>query len=129
MNQLGLLTADEQVTLTLIRGNQALELKASLDEPRYKTFAGEKAHWLLKGVTIGESSNLEEDSSHLKVMKIDDNSLAYASGLRKGDKIIAFDRYRIVNFNQLLRLSARMRRGLPLVIERNDESRLLIIQR
>ncbi|MCW8877731.1 MAG: Do family serine endopeptidase [Kangiellaceae bacterium] len=129
MNQLGLLSANRKVKLVLIRENRKIELTTSLDQPRYKKFDGEDAHWLLKGVSIGESSNLEEDLSHLKVMQIDNNSFAYESGLRKGDKIIGFDRYRIVNFNQLTRLSARMRRGLPLVIERNDESRLLIIQR
>lgn len=128
INQLGLLPANSQVSLTLIRDNKTLTIDTQLDEPRYKSYQGTMVHRYLKGVTIGESSNLDEEFAHLIIQQIEKNTIAYQFGLRKGDKIKGIGRYRVLNFSQLVELAKRTRGVLALTIERNNENRLVVIQ-
>lgn len=127
-NQLGLLPANQEVSLTLIRDNTNITIKTMLDEPQYKNYPGEKAHRYLTGVTIGESNNLDKSLAHLKILQIEKRSIAYQYGLRKGDKIVGVRRYRVRNFSQLVELANRTRGVLPLTIERDNENRLVLIQ-
>ncbi|TQV89796.1 Do family serine endopeptidase [Aliikangiella coralliicola] len=128
VNQLGLLPGNSDVKLNLIRDNREITINTRLDEPSYKKYSGFDAHPYLKGVIIGESSNLDEERAHLKVQQIDTNSRAYYAGLRKGDKIVGVGRYRIFKYSQLVDLASRAGRTLPLTIERNNENLLLFIK-
>ena len=128
VNQLGLMPANSQVKLTLFRENKSLTIETQLDEPRYQKFEGKNLHPLLNGVTIGESANLDEEFAHLKVLSVNTRSIAYRSGLRKGDKVIGIGRFRVYNYSQLSNLAGRARNALPLTVERNNENLLLVIQ-
>jgi len=128
MNQLGLMPANSQIQITLLRENKIIEIQSSLDEPRYKSYKGSNVHNLLKGVTIGESANLEEEFAHVKVLEIDKKSIAYRSGMRRGDKVIGVGRYRVYNYAQLSNLLGRSGRALQLTIERNNDNLFMIIQ-
>lgn len=128
VNQLGLMPANSEVKLRILRENKTLAITTKLDEPRYKKYDGRKTHPLLRGVSIGESINLDEDYAHIKILQIESNSRAYRSGLRKGDKIIGVGRYRVYNYSQLTELIARVRSKLPITVERDDENLLLVVQ-
>lgn len=128
VNQLGLMPANSQVELIILRENEKLTITTQLDEPRYKKYDGRKVHTLLRDVSIGESINLDEDYAHLKILQLESKSRAYRAGLRKGDKIIGVGRYRVYNYSQLKELAARVRSSLPITIERSDENLLLVIQ-
>ena len=128
INKLGLLPSNSKVRLTILRDNKTISITTQLEEPVYNRIAGSKIHRLLSGSIIGESANLDKEYSHLKILKVETNSLTYRAGLRKGDKILRIGRYRVYEHSQLSKLAAHARSRLPLTIEGKGEYLLLVIQ-
>ena len=125
-NQLGLLPADSNVTLELLRENRRLTVQARLSSQQTARLDGGKLHPLLDGVQLRNHLQRGEPAG-VEILEVNRRSRAAAFGLGAGDRIIGIGRYRIDDLETLKDL-AEGQRVLPLNIVRDDTSYMVILK-
>ena len=125
-NQLGLLRVGSKVDLTVIRDARPLQIAARLADPYESFVKGRRVARQFDGALLGDTI----DQSALgrleavAVGRVDEDSPAWAMGLREGDVILEANRQRVRNVDQLRTLAGdgdglqmlRLRRGNQLLL-------------
>ncbi len=135
-NYIGLKRPGDKANLKVLRGNKTLEIKTIIggnNEASSITkklenswgFNGNKLHPSLSGAMFGNTPT----GHGVEVLTIKPQSPAWQSGLRKNDRIIAINRYRIDNINDLKELSRqKSNQTIALNIYRGNSALFLVLQ-
>ena len=89
-NKIGLLRVGDRVEITIWRGGEVITVTTEIAEPRVETLEGHDVAKRLAGLTVApltDQSALFGEVEGVLVVKIEKNSPAWNTGLRKGDVI------------------------------------------
>lgn len=125
-NQLGLLPADSEVSLDILREGKKLVIKAKLSAHAIERVSGDKVHALLEGISVRNYTRRGE-SAGVEITEVNPRSRAAQYGLKAGDVITGLGRYRITDINALKDIS-KGQRALPLNIQRDDNAYLVVLR-
>ena len=120
----------QQVEIEFLRGGKLRRVKLKVEEPQLSSFEGGEIHVRLAGSRI--ASQREEDLRHgvqeyLQVIDVEPDSIAWFSGIRKDDIIVAINQRRTANREQAEAAAGRSR-SLLLTLQRGDRMLQLILQ-
>ena len=129
-NLVGLMRIGQQVEIEFLRGGKLRRAKLEVEEPQLSSFEGGEIHVRLAGSRI--ASQREEDLRHgvqeyLQVIDVEPDSIAWFSGIRKDDIIVAINQRRTANREQAEAAAARSR-SLLLTLQRGDRMLQLMLQ-
>lgn len=122
---IGLLQVGDTANITVMRGDERLELQATIGKPKRPEIAGEKLHPTLKGTTL--TANNKGQVEGVLLDKVDPSSYAWKIGLRPGDVIISANRYRIRNLEELKQV-ANPQTPLLINLQRGGEAFFVVLQ-
>ena len=125
-NQLGLLPLGSSVTLDVVRGDQTRQISVALDSERTYQLDGASMHPILKGALLGNPRAKEEAGAWVR--DVAEDSPAGRSGLQAGDVIVAVNRYRVRDLDELKAVVAESGRVLALNIRRGNTNLLLTLR-
>ncbi|WP_246481037.1 Do family serine endopeptidase [Motiliproteus sediminis] len=111
--QLGVLTLEETLQLTLLRQQQRLTVSATLDQPKRLTVEGVQLNPLFAGVVF----NGDQELPGIPVLSVRGDSNAAAKGLSPGDLIVSVNQQRVRSVDELA-TAVKEQRGLLLVVNR-----------
>ena len=122
---IGLLQIGDTANLTVMRGEERLNLQATIGKPKRPEMAGEKLHPTLKGATLSATSKGQIEGVFLD--KLEPGSYAYRTGLRAGDIIVSANRYRVRNLEELKQVS-NPQTPLLINLQRGGEAFFVVLQ-
>jgi serine protease DegQ len=122
-NAIGLKGSGESVIIEFIRGSDILQTEAILGQQIINNQLGSDIHPGLKGAQFSSSLN----KSGIEITEIEADSAAAQRGLQKGDLIIAVNRLKVENIQQLKKI-AEQNSILYLMFERDNRTLILRIQ-
>jgi serine protease Do/serine protease DegQ len=122
---IGLLQVGDTANITVMRGDERLELQATIGKPKRPEIAGEKLHPTLKGTTL--TANNKGQVEGVLLDKVEPSSYAWKTGLRPGDVIISANRYRIRNLEELKQV-ANPQAPLLINLQRGGEAFFVVLQ-
>lgn len=117
-NQMGLLIAGEAVQLNLWRQGRQVQIGVNLDAMNPDRVTGRSLARQLDGVEL-ETFREEGKALAVRIVRLQNDSLAYRSGLRPGDLIIAANRFRVSDVESLQK-ALGLSRAVVLQILRGD---------
>ena len=131
-NHMGLLRIGESVTMSVLRDNKKLTLKATVVEhdQTKESIEGKKLHAHLNGTqlqNIQPGSNLYGRIEGVIIADVEAGSPAASTGLRRGDIITSANRKPIKNINELQTAIAN-NKSLLINIRRGNGSLFLFLQ-
>lgn len=133
-NNIGLKLPGKAVTLTVLRGQKKLNLKTiiggeqdfsnqPLSSSGTQGFSGDKLHPALAGAYFKDSGN------GVQIVDITRPSIAWQSGLRRHDRIIAINRHSIHSLNDLKNVAqSKKNQAIALNIQRGNTALFIVIQ-
>ncbi len=124
-NKIGLMGSGEQVDIRYIRDGKVKSTIAKLGQQRLARSAGADLHPGLEGAEFAAAATSE--TGGVEVTSVASGSPAAQRGLRAGDIILAVNRRRVENLQQLTEL-ARANNILFLLVQRADRQLLLQIR-
>jgi len=129
-NLVGLMRLGQQVEIEFLRGGKRRMVRVTVEELRVPSVDGGEIHVRLAGARIG--SIREDDirrgvSEYLQVLEVEEDSIAWFSGIRPEDIIVAINQRRATNLEQARAAAARSR-GLLLTLQRGDRMLQLLLQ-
>ncbi|MDX1810943.1 MAG: DegQ family serine endoprotease [Gammaproteobacteria bacterium] len=130
-NYIGLMRVGKKVDLDVVRNGRHLALSAMITEQEQKKQAGETVSPRLAGselAIIEQDVNYADRKEGIQVVKVQRNSPAWNTGLRKGDVIVSVNRILVRDFEELKLAIRQSRRSLLLNIRRGDEGLFLLVQ-
>ncbi|HEY5717690.1 MAG TPA: DegQ family serine endoprotease [Motiliproteus sp.] len=122
-SQLAVLPQGTTIELTLLRDGKQLSRRATLGSPTQFSAAGEQIAAALTGATLINSNN----GDAVELYQVEPRSPAAYAGLLKEDRILAANRIRIRNLEELARVAAQRTSTLLLMIERNGTTLYLAL--
>jgi S1-C subfamily serine protease len=122
-NAIGLKGSGESVIIEFIRGSDILQAEAILGQQVISKQLGSDIHPGLNGAQFSSSLN----KSGIEITEIEPDSAAAQRGLQKGDLIIAVNRLKVENIQQLKKI-AEQNSILYLMFERDNRTLILRIQ-
>jgi S1-C subfamily serine protease len=122
-NAIGLKGSGESVIIEFIRGSDILQAEAILGQQVISKQLGSDIHPGLNGAQFSSSLN----KSGIEITEIEPDSAAAQRGLQKGDLIIAVNRLKVENIQQLKKI-ADQNSILYLMFERDNRTLILRIQ-
>ena len=122
-NAIGLKGSGETVIIEFIRGSDTLKAEATLGQQIINKQLGSDIHPGLNGAQF--SSSLSKPG--IEITEIEPDSAAAQRGLRQGDIIIAVNRLKVENIQQLKKI-AEQNSILYLMFERDNRTLILRIQ-
>ena len=122
-NAIGLKGSGERVTIEFIRQSNKLETNAVLGQQKIARQIGSDIHPGLVGAQFSSSAN----KAGVEVTEVESGSPADQRGLEKGDLIVAVNRMRVENIQQLESI-AQNNDILYLMFERENRTLILRIQ-
>jgi len=122
-NAIGLKGSGERVTIEFIRQSSKLETSAVLGQQKIARQIGSDIHPGLVGAQFSSSAN----KAGVEVTDVESGSPADQRGLEKGDLIVAVNRMRVENIQQLESI-AQNNDILYLMFERENRTLILRIQ-
>ena len=122
-NAIGLKGSGERVTIEFIRQSTKLETNAVLGQQKIARQIGSDIHPGLVGAQFSSSAN----KAGVEVTEVESGSPADQRGLEKGDLIVAVNRMRVENIQQLESI-AQNNDILYLMFERENRTLILRIQ-
>jgi Do/DeqQ family serine protease len=122
-NAIGLKGSGENVEIEYIRDENILLANAILGQQKINKQIGSDIHPGLVGAQFSSSTN----RSGIEVIEVEPGSPAAQRGLEKGDLIVAVNRLRVENIQQLESI-AKKNNILYLMFERDDRTLILRIQ-
>jgi len=124
-NVVGLLQIGEEVEIKLVRGEQTKTVVAAIGKPQQLLLKGAKLHRVLAGVLLTATNKQQVEG--VLLVKMDQTSYAWRSGLRPGDIIVSANRYRVRNLEQLQKVTDP-RSALLINIQRGSEAFFLVLK-
>ena len=122
---ISLLQVGDTVNLEIMRGEERLNLQATIGKPKRPEIAGDKLHPTLKNTTLSATSQNQIEGVVLE--KIETHSYAWKTGLRPGDIIISANRYRVRNLDELKQV-VNPRSALLINVQRGGEGFFVVLQ-
>ena len=122
-NAIGLKGSGESVIIEFIRGSDTLKAEATLGQQIINKQLGSDIHPGLNGAQFSSSLN----KPGIEITEIEPDSAAAQRGLRQGDIIIAVNRLKVENIQQLKKI-AEQNSILYLMFERDNRTLILRIQ-
>jgi Do/DeqQ family serine protease len=129
-NAIGLLTVDEDLSITILRDGKKRKINAFVSVPEALSVAGETIHPYLQGANLSSVSQMysgEQPSEGIMVTHVNKGSAAQNIGLRTGDVIISANQQQVKSLGELQRV-IQSRRSIQLHINRGSGSLYLSIQ-
>ena len=123
-NAIGSKRIDEKVKLTLLRDGQELKLTMRIGERENVARKARDIHPALEGVELRD----DEARDGVLIEAIANGSAAAGSGLRKGDLLVAANRVRIGNVDELIDVASRSNGNMLLRIVRGNTALYLILR-
>jgi serine protease DegQ len=123
-NAIGSKRIDERVELTLLRDGQKLKLTMRIGERENVARNARDIHPALEGVRLRD----DEAREGVLIEAIANGSAAAGSGLRKGDLLVAANRVRIGNMDELIDVASRSDGNMLLRIIRGNTALYLILR-
>ncbi len=130
-NSLGLLRVGDQVEIGVLRNGLPLAVSARIGERREITIDAADLSERLAGAVmsdIPEASPLKGRIEGVLVVEVERNSLAWGYGLRPGDVIVAVNRVRVRNLEEMKNVVSSGGRAIVLNIQRGNGSVFILIQ-
>ncbi len=128
--QSAVMMVGDTVALTVLRDGRRQKLSLAISAESYERQAGERVDRRLAGVEL-QNFRAEDDPSSgagVLVIDVDEQSPAFAYGLRAGDVIVAANRQATRNLSELAEGSRRSSRQLLLRVYRAGEFGYIAIQ-
>ncbi|WP_210397450.1 DegQ family serine endoprotease [Motiliproteus sediminis] len=122
-SQLAVLSVGTAIELTLLRDGERLTLTAELGSPAQFSVDGGRFAPQLEGATLRNS----EEGDAVQVYAIESRSSAAYAGLLQDDRILAANRIRVRNLDELARAASLSRSTLLLMIERQGTTLYLAL--
>ncbi|HET8941285.1 MAG TPA: Do family serine endopeptidase [Rudaea sp.] len=121
-NAVGILPADSNVAIKLLREGQALTVNARLSAVRSATSAGEKIDPRLAGAQLSEADDLVagQNVTGVRVNRVAEGGIAAGNGLKPGDLIVGVNQVDINSMGDLKQLLAQHSRRALLSIVRGQ---------
>ncbi len=130
-NALGLLRVGDKVDMGVLRNGQAIRVSSRIGERRDVTINAADLSERLAGAVmsnIPESSPLKGRIEGVLVVDVERNSTAWRYGLRPGDVIVAVNRMRVKNLEEMRGVVGAGGRAIVLNIQRGNGSVFILIQ-
>ncbi len=130
-NSLGLLRVGDEVQISVLRNGLPLAVSARIGERRDVTLNAADLSQRLAGAVmsdIPEASPLKGRIEGVLVVEVERNSTAWAYGLRPGDVIVAVNRMRVKNLEEMKKVISSGGRAIVLNIQRGNGSVFILIQ-
>lgn len=135
-NYIGLKRPGDTAKLKVLRGQKTLTLPAIIggekqlssatpNKTKSQGFDARDLHTSLEGASLAENAN----GQGIQVLSIKKGSIAWRSGLREGDVIIAINRLRVNSIKDLKKISKNKKgQTIALNIHRGDSALFLVLQ-
>jgi len=123
-NRIGLMPVGSQVRLGVVRSGKTLELQARLAPREVTRRAGTEVDARFAGVEFSVAA----DQRGIVVASIDEQSRAYASGLRKDDVISALNQQPVRTLEELSDVLHRSPGAVLLQVTRGSETLVLVLR-
>ncbi len=130
-NSLGLLRVGEEVQISVLRNGLPLAVSARIGERREVTMNAADLSERLAGAVmsdIPDRSPLKGRIEGVLVVEVERNSTAWRYGLRPGDVIVAVNRIRVKNLEEMKKVVSSGGRAIVLNIQRGNGSVFILIQ-
>lgn len=126
----GLAATGADIRLDILREGKPLRLDTSLQAPLIRNVRGEELDPRLKGAQFADQSNSasQRQVDGAAVVRVDQNSRVFASGLRGGDVVVAVNQRRISGVDDFQRVSQPNARQLLLTIARGQGLYYVIVE-
>ena len=130
-NSLGLLRVGDKIDIGVLRNGLPLAVSARIGERRDVTVNAADLSERLAGAMmsdIPEGSPLNGRIEGVLVVEVERNSTAWAYGIRPGDVIVAVNRVRVKNLEEMKKVVSSGGRAIVLNIQRGNGSVFILIQ-
>jgi len=129
-NVIGLLRIGQKVEMQVMRNGKPHTLRAMVEQPRLTSLEGQKLHPRLAGTVIGdivEGMPIHGKIEGVVVLEVEPGSMAWRSGLRKGDIIVQANRQDIKDIATLSKVT-RPKAPLLLNVQRREGALFILLQ-
>jgi serine protease Do len=129
-NTVSVIRPDSKITLRVLRDNKELTLTATTASKDKLTEAGKNApKSLLDGLRLMDFNQLinNEGIKGVEILYVDDASVAYSNGVRRGDVIVSAANQPVATIEDLRRIARENPRQLLLETKRAGEASLFIV--
>ncbi len=129
-NMEGLADTGAGIRLGLVRDGKPVTIAASLQAPVIHKVNGEQLDARLVGAQFADQSNAssQRQISGAVVLRVDQGSRAFASGLRAGDIVVAVNQRQIAGIDDFQQQAQRQSRQLLLTIARGQSLFYVIVE-
>jgi S1-C subfamily serine protease len=130
-NSLGLLRVGDEVAIGVLRNGRPLAVSAQIGEHREVSVNAADLSDRLAGAVmsdIPEGSPLKGRIEGVLVVEVERNSSAWRYGIRPGDVVVAVNRTRVKNLEEMIEVVSSGGRAIVLNIQRGNGSVFILIQ-
>lgn len=130
-NAIGLLRIGQQVEMEIIRNGKTQTLRATIEQPRLSTLAGEKLHPRLAGAILGEITEGMPQFGKLEgviLLDVVPGSPAWHAGLRDNDVIVQANRQTVTSLEVLQKAGKGRNASLLLNVQRREGALFILLQ-
>ncbi len=126
-SRVGVTPTGQTIELTLLRGQERLTVEATIGQRRARQEATAAPHARLQGALLSDVV-AEDGSEFVQASGVERASPAWVLGLRPGDLILAANRQRVKDLDQLRKVARAGGRSLLLHVRRGSASLYLYAQ-
>ncbi len=126
-SRVGVTPTGQTIELTLLRGRERLTVEATIGQRRGRQDASAAPHVRLQGTLLNDVV-AEDGSEFVQASGVERGSPAWVLGLRPGDLILAANRQRVKDLDQLRKVARAGGRSLLLHVRRGSASLYLYAQ-
>lgn len=130
-NAIGLLRVGSEVTLTIFHNGEQREIHALISQPKGAKVDAGRLDKRLSGAELGDiepSHPLAGQVKGVEVLGVEEDSPAWAAGLRKGDIIVSVNRRPVESTGDIESAIKKGGPGILLNIRRGDGALFILIQ-
>ena len=130
-NRIGLTRVGETVRIGIVRDGERIEKKAVIGQLRSSSVAGGTSSQKLEGVEFGEISRNHpwfDQVEGVEVQNIETGSLAWQSGLRRGDIVFAVNRRKVRSVSEFVDTVREQEDVLALHVQRGGRRILVVVR-
>jgi Do/DeqQ family serine protease len=130
-NRIGLVRVGGKVTITVLRNGKRRDLEVRVAKVERATYAGDESAPQLSGAVfqaMGSEHPLSGQVNGVVVADVERDSRAWRNNIRPGDLIIAINRERVRNLEELNSALRRTGRSIAVDVIRDKTQLLIVIQ-
>ena len=131
-NRIGLTRVGETVQIGIVRDGRRIDKEAVIGQLRSSSVAGGTSSEKLEGVEFGEISRDHPWSGRglegVEVRRVETGSLAWESGLRKGDLVFAVNRRKVPSVEEFVDTVREQEEVLALYVQRGGRRILVVVR-